>query len=185
MTRQLPTIRNISEKARSRFFTIETVDLTFSNGVERVYERVKPSASDHSAVLIIPRLDNDHILLVREYAVGVEGYTLAFPKGGVDRGEDVFETANRELMEECGYEAKDYRFVKRLYLSPSYLSHHIDVVIAEGLTPKKVDGDEPEPMEVEVWHLSQVDELLARDDFIESRSVASLLYIWREWMQSK
>ena len=185
MSLQPPKILAIEEIAKSRFFSVQRIDLEFSNGAQRVYERVTPSVHDHRAVLIIPKLDNDHILLVREYAVGVEDYTLAFPKGGVDDGEALFAAANRELMEECCYQASHFRHVKRLYLSPSYLSHHIDVVIAEGLTPQQCIGDEPEPIEVEVWHLKDIDQLLLREDFIECRSMASLLYICKEWYLSK
>lgn len=46
--------------------------------------------------MIVPIVD-DHLILIREYAVGTESYELGFSKGLIDPGESVFEAANREL----------------------------------------------------------------------------------------
>ena len=94
---QKPTILNVETVARSRLFTVESVDLEFSNGVRRVYERMRPT--NREAVMIVPIVD-DHLILIREYAVGTESYELGFSKGLIDPGESVYEAANRELKEE-------------------------------------------------------------------------------------
>ncbi|MFO5768114.1 hypothetical protein ACLBQX_13795, partial [Klebsiella pneumoniae] len=57
---QKPTILNVETVARSRLFNVESVDLEFSNGVRRVYERMRPSTRE--AVMIVPIVD-DHIIL--------------------------------------------------------------------------------------------------------------------------
>ncbi|MGQ7185620.1 hypothetical protein ACUODJ_17855, partial [Escherichia sp. HC-CC] len=75
---QKPTILNVETVARSRLFTVESVDLEFSNGVRRVYERMRPT--NREAVMIVPIVD-DHLILIREYAVGTESYELGFSKG--------------------------------------------------------------------------------------------------------
>ncbi len=99
---QKPTILNVETVARSRLFTVESVDLEFSNGVRRVYERMRPT--NREAVMIVPIVD-DHLILIREYAVGTESYELGFSKGLIDPGESVYEAANRELKEEVGFGA--------------------------------------------------------------------------------
>lgn len=104
---QKPTILNIETVARSRLFTVESVDLEFSNGVRRVYERMRPT--NREAVMIVPIVD-DHLILIREYAVGTESYELGFSKGLIDPGESVYEAANRELKEEVGFGANDLTF---------------------------------------------------------------------------
>lgn len=86
------------------------MDLEFSNGVRRVYERMRPSTRE--AVMIVPIVD-DHLILIREYAVGTESYELGFSKGLIDPGESVFEAANRELKEEVGFGANDLSFFKK------------------------------------------------------------------------
>ena len=66
---QKPTILNVETVAKSRLFNVESVDLEFSNGVRRVYERMRPSSRE--AVMIVPIVD-EHLILIREYAVGTE-----------------------------------------------------------------------------------------------------------------
>ena len=106
-----PQILHVKEVARSRMFRIEQVDLRFANGVETQYERLVGATV--GAVLIVPMQDADTVLLAREYAVGVDRYELGLPKGRVERGEDILETANRELMEEMGFAAM-WPIVRRL-----------------------------------------------------------------------
>ena len=70
---QKPTILKVETVAQSRLFKVESVDLEFSNGVRRVYERMRPSTRE--AVMIVPIVD-DHMILIREYAVGTESYVF-------------------------------------------------------------------------------------------------------------
>ncbi len=169
-----PTIHQNKVVASSRLFAIEAVDLEFSNGEKRQYERLVRRG--HGAVLIVPMLDNNTMLLIREYAVGTENYELGFPKGKVEAGEDMLQAANREIMEEVGYEAANLTIMKELSLAPGYMGHITTIVLAQGLTPHRVPGDEPEALEMVEWKLSEIDQLIMQDDFCEGRSVAALLY---------
>ena len=180
-----PVIKAKSEIARSKLFKIEKIDLRFNNGNARAYERVSPVNDDHKAVMIVPMQDEDTVLLIKEYSVGVEGYTLSFPKGAVDPGEDMYEAANRELMEEAGFTANKLHYVKDVYASPNYINQSISIVIAEELSPKRLQGDEPEPLVVVPWSLYDAEELIHRIDFIECRSFAALFFVWLQWSKRK
>jgi ADP-ribose diphosphatase len=127
-------------------------------------------------------LDVDTVLLIREYAAGVHRYELALPKGRVEAGEDMHVAANRELMEEVGYGARQLRTLNRLTLAPGYFSHVTDIILAEDLYPQRLEGDEPEPIEVIPWSLSRLDELLLREDCTEARSIAAL-YMARDLLR--
>ncbi|MCK5896100.1 MAG: ADP compounds hydrolase NudE, partial [Cocleimonas sp.] len=170
-----PTIHQKKVVASSRLFAIETVDLEFSNGEKRQYERL--ARSGQGAVLIVPLLDNETMLLIREYAVGTERYELGFPKGKVEVGEDKLHAANREIMEEVGYEANTLTIMKELSLAPGYMGHMTAIVLAQDLTPNRVSGDEPEALEVIEWKVDDIDALIMHDKFCEGRSVAALLYL--------
>jgi ADP-ribose diphosphatase len=175
-----PQILKRREIAKTRLFRVEELLLKFSNGVERLYERL--CHPPHGAVLIVPMLDEETVLLIREYGAGVDRYELALPKGASHAGEDRLTAANRELMEEVGYGAHHLEFLKTITLSPSYMSHSIDVVLAQQLYPRRLEGDEPEPIEVVPWPLAQLDELMARADFTEGRSMAAL-YLVRDHLK--
>jgi ADP-ribose diphosphatase len=183
MSEKKPKILATRSIATGRLFEIEEVHLQFSNGAERVFERIKGRLP--GAVMIAPLLDKDTILLIREYGVGAEDYVLTLPKGIMEEGEDIFKAANRELQEEIGYGAKQFSLLKPLTTAPGYIKGKgMKLVLAEDLYPQKLTGDEPEEIEVVPWKLSNLQELLAREDFTEARSVAAL-YMIRDRIQSR
>ena len=174
-------ILKVETVARSRLFNVESVDLAFSNGEQRVYERMRPS--EREAVMIVPVIGDD-LLLVREYAVGIEEYELGFPKGLIDPGERVLEAANRELLEEVGYGAQRFDYLTKLTMAPSYFSSKMNIVIARDLFPKKLEGDEPEPLVQVRWPLARMMELLQQPDFREARNVSALFLAQQFFQQS-
>ncbi|HSX52524.1 MAG TPA: ADP compounds hydrolase NudE [Cellvibrio sp.] len=174
-----PSILKRATVARSRLFRADEIHLRFSNGEERTYEKL--CSGGPGAVLIVPLLDDNTVLLVREYAVGLEDYHLALPKGAIDQGETLLAAANRELKEEVGYGARKLQFLKRINLSPSYMEHGINVVMAWDLYPERLEGDEPEPIEVVPYPLSDLLQLVSRADVCEGRSIAAL-FMAREWL---
>ena len=170
---QLPKILKRSLIASSRFFKIEALQLRFSNGQQREFERMR--GNHPGAVLVVPFFDKDTLLLIREYAAGTHSYELGFPKGLIDSGEAPDTAANRELKEEVGFGAGSLQKLKKVTMSPSYFSSEMTLFMAFDLYPEKLPGDEPEPLQLIKWPLNKVDELLAREDFQEARSISALL----------
>ncbi|MDE9462829.1 ADP compounds hydrolase NudE [Xenorhabdus bovienii] len=171
-----PKILNINDVAHSRLFNIQSVNLEFSNGVKRIYERMKPS--NREAVLIIPVI-GDELLLIREYAVGIEQYELGFPKGAIDAEESPLEAANRELKEEVGFGAAKLELLTKLTMAPSYFSSRMNIVIAQDLYPERLEGDEPEPLVQVRWPIADMMSLLEHPDFNEARNVSALFFAQR------
>ena len=178
-----PTILKREIIAKSRLFSIEMLELKFSNGEQRQYERLKRGSSS-GAVLIVPMLDDETVLLIREYSAGVDRYELGCAKGKIDAGEALLDAANRELKEEVGYGANKLHHLSSLTLAPSYLEHSIDVVIAQDLYPEKLLGDEPEELEVVPWKLSEMEALLATGECSEARSIAAL-YMTQSYLKNR
>ena len=172
---QKPEILDTRLIHRSRLFGIEEVHLRFSNGTECQFERLRTPPI--AGVMCVPLLDDNTVVLIREYGAGTEEYHLTLPKGGYEHGEDWREAANRELQEEAGYAAGRMTFLKDMTLSPGYMGHHIRAVLAEELRESRLPGDEPEPLEVLTWDLSRLDELMERDDMNEARVIAALYMV--------
>ena len=161
-------------------YHVEQLDLEFSNGERRLYYRMKTSGL--GAVIIVPMLDDETVLLAREYAAGLHHYELGLPKGRLEEGESILEAAQREMKEEIGYGAKNLEELTQLSLAPGYMTHITHIVLARDLYPEKLQGDEPEELEVIPWPLSDLQTLTARDDCTEGRTIAAL-YIAREHLR--
>lgn len=181
MSRQLPVIHAVTEEETGPF-CLQQVDLEFSNGERRVFQRL--TGRGHGAVVVVPMLDEDTVLLVREYATGMHRYELGLVKGRIDAGEDAIAAANRELKEEAGFGARQLEVLRQITLAPTYMSHQTTLVLARDLYPERLPGDEPEALEVVPWPLARLDELMLREDFSEGRSLAAL-FIAREWLATR
>ncbi|MCP4284469.1 MAG: ADP compounds hydrolase NudE [Gammaproteobacteria bacterium] len=161
-------------------FRVEEMDLEFSNGETRVYQRLL--GTPQGAIMVVPLLDSETVLLIREYTAGMERYELGFVKGRIEAGEEVLEAANREMQEEVGYAARQLELIKSVTVAPGYLFHTTHIVLARSLYPKRLAGDEPEPIDVIPWRLDDLDSLLLREDFTESRSITAF-YMVRELLE--
>ncbi|MCU7850970.1 MAG: ADP compounds hydrolase NudE [Candidatus Thiodiazotropha sp. (ex Monitilora ramsayi)] len=178
---QLPKILARDTVSCSRIFHVESLQLEFSNGEHRTYERLL--GGKQGSVLVVPMLDDDTVLLVREYAAGSHDYQLGLPKGRMEpEDDDPLQAADRELREEVGYGARDLQILNTLTIAPAYIQHHTHIVLARDLFPDKQPGDEPEPIEVVPWRLSDWQALMAQPDLTEARSIAAL-YMTRDFLQ--
>ncbi|MCU1750106.1 ADP compounds hydrolase NudE [Pseudomonas sp. 6D_7.1_Bac1] len=170
--RTCPTILKTELLAESGHFQIEALHLQFSNGQQRVYERLR--GTGYRSVMLVAMPDPLHVLLVHEYAVGVENTVLGLPKGGAEPDEDYLQAAQRELCEEVGLRAGRLTELGELTLAPGHLCHRYQVVLAEDLSPCLLEGDEPEPLECLRVPLTQIPELVACGDLHEARAIAAL-----------
>jgi len=179
---KLPKIHARREHDPGELFKVERLDLEFSNGVKRTYERLRSHGL--GAVIVIAMSDDDTVLLVREYAAGLHHYELGLVKGRLEPGETVLEGAQRELMEEIGFGASELIELTALSLAPGYMTHVTHVVLARKLYPAKLQGDEPEELAIVPWALSDLYSLVQRPDCTEGRSIAAL-YIARDYLQQE
>ena len=180
-SKKLPKILTAQVVAKSRLFEIQSVDLAFSNGELRTYERFKPG--NQQAVMMVS-IDGDDLLLIREYSVGTERYELGFPKGGVDKDEEPKDAANRELKEELGLGANKIDFLRTVMTNPSYMRSVMHIFVAQDFYPCQLEGDEPEPLEIVRFPLSKIDELLAEPNFNEARNLTAL-YSLKDYLRQK
>ncbi len=158
--------------SHTKLFHVQEQKLRFGNGVERTYERLNPGF--HGAVMIVAVDDSGRLVLVTEYGAGVGDYYLSFPKGAVHTEESILDAANRELMEETGHGARWLELLCELTLSPSYMGNRMAIVLARDLFPKRLPGDEPEPLIVSTHSFDELIELQQNGTLHEAYAVAAL-----------
>ena len=98
--------------------------------------------------MMIPLLPNGKVVMVHQYRHAVKQVFLEFPAGKRDAGEDTLVTAKRELIEETGYEAREWKFLTTIHPVIGYSNEHIDLFLARDLIKVEQKLDEGEFLEV-------------------------------------
>ena len=98
----------------------------------------------NTAVGVLP-VEKDQIYLVGQYRYPLERYSWEIPEGGCPEGEEPLRAAQRELTEETGFEARNWRMLGEAYLSNSVADEHAVWFLATDLVPGE---QQPEGTEV-------------------------------------
>ena len=85
------------------------------------------------AVVVIPILDSGELIFERQYRYPLQQALLELPAGKIDPGEDILRTAQRELLEETGHGARDWRYLGVMHPCVGYSNERIEIFLARGL----------------------------------------------------
>jgi ADP-ribose pyrophosphatase len=129
------------------------------------------------AVAVVPVDDDGWVTLVRQLRPAVWDDVLEIPAGTRDvDGEDLDETARRELAEEAGWQADRLQRLVSTYNSPGFSDQVTTIFLATKLTPCATDrrGEEERWMTVERVHLTDVDSLVAGGRIMDQTTLLGL-----------
>ncbi len=159
-------------KGKSYSFFVDTVKLPDGTIIEKDYIKYP------EAVAIIPFLDADTIVLVKQYRYPIGKETYEIPAGKMDRsGETNQEAALRELLEETGYRANKIEYLQSFYPSPGYSTERIYVFKALDLNKESQDLDEDEFIEIKLVPFKEAIDMIYSGLIIDSKTILSLLYL--------
>lgn len=131
------------------------------------------------AVMMVPVLDSETIVLVRQYRYPLRRHFYELPAGKRERGEEPLVTARRELREECGYEAAEWRRMGSIHPCIGYSDEAIELYLARGLTHVGQATDDEEFIEVVPLPLSEALEWIRDGRITEVKAVIGLLWAER------
>ena len=96
------------------------------------------------AVMIVAQLNDGQLVLERQFRYPMQSVMIEFPAGKLDAGEASLACAQRELLEETGYTAREWARAGVLHPVISYSTEFIDIWFARGLTlsERKLDAGE-------------------------------------------
>lgn len=96
------------------------------------------------AALVIPVTDSGKLVMIRQYRYPLQAEFIEFPAGKLDAGEEPLTAAKRELEEEIGQSAKDFRHLTTIHPVIGYSDEKIEIYLARGLFEVKQHLDEDE-----------------------------------------
>ncbi|MCX7994036.1 MAG: NUDIX hydrolase [Fimbriimonadales bacterium] len=131
------------------------------------------------AVAIVPLLNPETVLLIRQYRQAVGETLLEIPAGTLEPDESPDVCARRELEEETGYAARQLRKLFSQYLAPGYSQEVLHVYLAEDLAPVAQRLDEDEAVELVPTPLQAVEAMVLEGQIKDSKTIAGLLMTLR------
>lgn len=128
------------------------------------------------AAAVVAVAGDGRLLMVRQYRNAVDKETLEIPAGGLnDVNEPAEEAAARELEEETGYKAENLELLISLVPAIAYSNEVIHVYVATDLTPSSQHLDEDEFIDVELWKVEDLCELIYAGKLQDSKTIAAVM----------
>lgn len=132
------------------------------------------------AIGVVPIDAEGHTWLVGQYRYTLGSYEWEIPEGGCPEGESSLEAAKRELREETGLIAGQYRvLLDNLALSNSVSDERATIYVATDLTQAEADPEETEALQVRRLPLEEAIAMVRRGEITDSISVIALLAVER------
>ena len=143
-----------------------------ADGQERAYEIV----AHPGAVVILPLLNGERCVMIRNYRPAVERELWELPAGTLDMpSEEPAAAALRELEEETGYRAGKLTPLCEFYSSPGILDELLRAFVATDLTKTQQNLDPTEQIRVEPMNITEALAMIRDGRIVDGKTIATLL----------
>lgn len=160
---------------RGSFLDVRSDRVALPDGSETVREYIVHPG----AVMIVPLLDADRVIVERQWRYPVGRAMLEFPAGKLEPGEPVLECAVRELIEETGYRAGEWARAGILHNAIGYSDEGIEIWFARGLEVGERRLDAGEFLDVFEATVDALDEAARRGEITDAKTLIGLLWLGR------
>ena len=127
------------------------------------------------AAVMLAMPDAHSVLMERQYRYPLRSHVYELPAGKIDSGEDALETAQRELLEETGYRARDWRHLLTTYPVVGYSNERIELYLARELEYVGHALDEGEFLDVFTLPLDEAIQWVRSGRIVEAKTIMALL----------
>lgn len=141
-------------------------------GVRTTREVITHSGS----VVVLPVLPDGKIVLIRQYRHAARQYLWELVAGRMDGGETPKQGAARELLEETGYRAKQFRVFLYFWPTPGFLEEKMYILLAEGLTAGEAQPEEDEKILTRSYTVNELKQMVRKNQIRDAKTIAALLY---------
>lgn len=156
-------------KFAGRVITVTYDTVQLENGKTSTREVVR----HHGGACIAALTENDELYFVRQYRYAYEREVLELPAGKLEKGEDPFEAAKRELTEEVGVTADCYLPLGTFLPTCGYCNETIYLYAAKGLHQAMQQLDEDEFVTVLKLPFAQVETMIGAGEINDGKTIAA------------
>lgn len=164
------------EISREIVFEGRVFDIAKCHAVVKNGDTVRRDIMLHNGGVGVLPLDADnHIILVQQYRYGASCFLWEIPAGKLEKGEDPFKCAVRELEEETGYTTDDYTYLGKLNPSPAIMSEVIHLYLAKNLQEGVRHLDEDEFLEIERVPFDMAYQMVMNGEITDAKTQIAIL----------
>jgi ADP-ribose pyrophosphatase len=131
------------------------------------------------AAVIVPRLPDGRLLFERQYRHAHRRLFIEFPAGKREEGEEMLETARRELLEETGFRAGRWTRLATLHPAVTYTTERIEMFLAEELEYVGQQLDSGEFVETFEATVDEAMQWIASGELTDVKTVVGVLLVAR------
>jgi ADP-ribose pyrophosphatase len=143
--------------------------------------RARRDIVHHTGSVVVLAVDESRsaprVLLERQYRHAANSYLWELPAGRIDPGEKPLPAAQRELLEETGYTAENWRRIFHFYASPGFVAETMSVYLAIGLRAGKAQPEEDEVIQKRLVPLSTALSMVLRGTIRDAKTISSVLWL--------
>lgn len=158
---------------RGRVIQLKVEQVIEPGGVRTTREVVCHAGS----VVVIPRLPDGRVILVRQYRHAVGESLWELVAGGMEPGETARQSARRELAEETGYRARLFTPLLEFYPSPGILSEKMHLVEARDMTLSQPHPDKDERIKVGLFAISELARMVRGNKIRDGKTLVGILWL--------
>jgi ADP-ribose pyrophosphatase len=129
------------------------------------------------AVTVMALLDNGNLIMERQFRYAPQQEFVELPAGKIDAGEDILLTAQRELLEETGYVAREWTHITTAWPCIGYSDERIEYFLARGLTHQGSQLDDGEFLEVFELSLADAIDWVRTGKITDSKTIVGLFWM--------
>jgi ADP-ribose pyrophosphatase len=178
MPRSSTKARLISSRTvyRGPVFTVTTDHVQEPNGVT-----ARRDVIHHSGSVVVLAVDDSaataRVLLERQYRHAASDYLWELPAGRIDSGEKELQAAKRELLEETGYTASQWRRILKFYASPGFVAETMSVFLATGLRAGEAQPEADEVIYKRMVPLPAAVRMVIGGTIRDAKTISSVLWL--------
>ena len=162
-----------------KVFKLIRENVTLENGTTTDVEFIEHPG----ATAVIPFLDDNRIVLLKQYRHALKKHIWEIPAGTLDPQEEIISCAKRELIEETGYSAGQWHRLGEITPVPGYSNERIHIFLATELQPADQNLDEDEVIQVQAVDFLKAIEMIGDGEIQDAKSIAGL-FLASQWLEA-